>query len=182
MFLVFWFFINTLTLYLNHYTVMNTAEAAAANRQTIERFYTAFSKLDYRTMQDCLTEDIVFYDPAFGILENEFVPAMWQMLCTRAKDFSLEFSVLTAEEEYCTAKWTASYLFSRTGRKVTNQIKAHMRFRDGKICEHTDEFSLYKWSKQAFGWKGWLFGGMSFFKNKIRSTSRKALQDFMDNQ
>jgi ketosteroid isomerase-like protein len=158
---------------------MSTTEAAAANEQTIKQFYTAFSKLDYRTMQGCLTEDIVFYDPAFGLLENEAVPAMWEMLCKRAKDFSLEFSVLTTEEEYCTAKWTARYIFSGTGRQVVNEIKANMRFRDGKICEHTDEFSLYKWSKQAFGWKGALLGGTSFFKNKIRTRSREALQQFI---
>lgn len=159
---------------------MNTTETTAQNEATIRRFYTAFQKLDYATMQDCLTEDVIFYDPAFGVLQNTEVPAMWQMLCTRAKEFSLEFSVLTVEEEYCTAKWTASYLFSKTGRHVTNNIKAHMRFRDGKICEHTDEFSLYKWSKQAFGWKGLLLGGTSFFKKKVRATSRRALQDFMD--
>jgi ketosteroid isomerase-like protein len=158
---------------------MNSTEAAAANEQTIKRFYTAFSKLDYTTMQDCLTEDIVFYDPAFGLLEDEAVPAMWEMLCKRAKDFSLQFSVLTIEEEYCTAKWTARYTFSRTGRPVVNEIKANLRLRDGKICEHTDEFSLYKWSRQAFGWKGALLGGTSFFKNKIRRASREALQQFI---
>lgn len=159
---------------------MNTAEAATANKATIERFYTAFSKLDYKTMQDCLTDDIVFYDPAFGVLQNEQVPAMWEMLCTRAKDFSLEFSVLTAEEEYGTAQWTAKYLFSKTGRRVVNRIKAHLRFRDGKICEHTDEFSLYRWSKQAFGFKGALLGGTSLFQNKVRKAGRDALEQFMN--
>ncbi len=158
---------------------MNTTEAAAANAETIKRFYTAFSRLDHAGMAACLTPDIVFYDPAFGVLQNEEVPAMWEMLCKRAKDFSLEFSVLTAEEEYCTAQWTATYLFSRTGRRVVNRIKAHMKFRDGKICEHTDEFSLYRWAKQAFGWKGALLGGTSFFKNKIRKTSRGALAQYM---
>jgi ketosteroid isomerase-like protein len=159
--------------------MMNPTETAAANEATIRRFYTAFSKLDYETMNSCLTEDIVFYDPAFGLLQREDVPAMWEMLCKRAKEFSLEFSVVTAEEEYCTAKWTATYLFSKTGRRVVNHIKAHLKFRDGKICEHTDEFSLYRWSKQAFGWKGMLLGATSLFKNKIRKASREGLQQFL---
>ena len=38
------------------------------NTEVITTFYTAFSKLDHVTMNSCYSDDIVFNDPAFGIL------------------------------------------------------------------------------------------------------------------
>mgnify|MGYP001482825667 FL=1 len=86
------------------------------NKQLVERFYTAFQQLDYKTMQDCYSDDAVFNDPAFGLLQGEEVKAMWEMLCKRAKDFSLVYSNIgLLDEEYATCNWTATYIFSATG-------------------------------------------------------------------
>ncbi|MEI2757691.1 MAG: nuclear transport factor 2 family protein [Chitinophagaceae bacterium] len=69
--------------------------------------------------------------------KGEEVRAMWKMLCQNAKDFSLSFSnIQHLDDEYATCQWTASYTFSKTGRRVVNNIKAYMRFADGKIIEH----------------------------------------------
>jgi hypothetical protein len=46
---------------------------------------------------------------------------------------------------------------------VVNKIKANMRFADGKIIEHSDAFSVHKWSMQAFGLTGTILGCNSFF-------------------
>src|SRR5688500_3548446 len=100
------------------------------NEQTIRKFYTAFQKLDAEGMQSCYVDDPVFNDPVFGIIQGDAVHAMWAMLCERAKDFSLEFSNVNADEEYGTCNWVAHYTFSKTGRKVVNKVKAHMRFLD----------------------------------------------------
>lgn len=142
-------------------------------------FYQAFRDLDYATMQDCYTDDAVFFDPAFGMLNAEEARAMWEMLCKRAKDFSLEFSNVISEDEYGTCNWVASYTFSQTGRKVVNKIKAHMKFRDGRICEHSDAFKLGQWAAQALGWKGWLLGWTGFMQRKINKRSRAALEKFI---
>ena len=150
------------------------------NEATMHRFYTAFSKLDHRTMVECYHPDIVFSDPAFGLLRGDEVRAMWEMLCKRAKDFHLEFSNILSEDEYGTCNWTAVYTFSKTKRKVQNNVKAYMRFADGVIVEHSDAFSLHKWSQQALGFKGYWFGWTGFFQRKIQRSSRKALKEFMD--
>jgi len=151
------------------------------NRQLIERFYNAFQKLDYKTMQGCYGEHPVFNDPVFGIIEGDEVKAMWEMLCKSAKDFSLSFSnIELLDEEYATCNWTARYTFSKTGRKVENYIKAYMRIQNGKITEHTDFFKFWKWSKQALGASGWLLGWSNFLKRKVRINALRNLERFMN--
>lgn len=151
------------------------------NEETINRFYTAFQKLDYATMQSCYTDDAVFSDPVFGLLDVVETRAMWEMLCTRAKDFSLTYGdIKLLDEEYTTTQWKATYLFSKTGNKVENKVTAHMKFRDGLICEHTDAFDIYKWSRQALGITGWLFGWSSFIRKRIQLQAKVGLQKFMN--
>ena len=150
------------------------------NTQLVEKFYTAFQHLDAAAMNSCYSDDIVFFDPVFGLLRGEEAKCMWQMLCKNAKDFSLTFGNITAlDVEYCTCNWVATYTFSATGKKVVNTIKANMRFADGKIIEHSDAFSVHKWSKQAFGTMGMLFGWNSIFQNKIKNTAKKNLLKYM---
>jgi len=150
------------------------------NEQTIHRFYDAFQKKDYAVMQSCYQPDAVFSDPVFGLLEADQVKAMWEMLCKRAKDFSLQYGdIQLLDDEYTTTRWTASYTFARTGRKVVNNITAHMRFRDGLISEHSDAFSLYVWARQAMGITGWLLGWSRFFQTRLRRKALKGLYTFM---
>lgn len=150
------------------------------NTELIQKFYTAFNQRDYATMNSCYSDDIVFFDPVFGLLKNDEVKCMWEMLCKNAKDLTITFSNITAlDEEYATCEWVATYTFSKTGRKVVNKIKANMRFENGKIVEHSDGFSLHQWSKQALGFSGVLFGWNSFFQNKIKNGAKKNLLNFM---
>jgi len=150
------------------------------NQRVIDRFYTAFRQLDYKGMLDCYNEDAVFNDPVFGLLDAEATNAMWEMLCKRAKDFSLTFSnIQLLDEEYATCDWIASYTFSQTGNKVVNHVKAFMRLKDGKIIEHSDAFRLSTWIGQALGWKGVLFGWTGFMKRAVQKKARKSLHQFM---
>jgi ketosteroid isomerase-like protein len=150
------------------------------NKQIIERFYSAFQKLDYKTMNDCYSDDIIFSDPVFLTLKADEVKSMWEMLCKNAKDFSLTFSdIELIDEEYATCKWVATYTFSKTGNKVTNNIKAFMRIKDGKIIEHSDAFRLSTWIGQALGWKGVWFGWTSFMKRAVQNNAKKNLMNFM---
>ena len=153
------------------------------NKELINDFYTAFQKLDYAGMNKCYSDDIVFFDPAFGLLRGDEVKYMWEMLCKNARDFSLTFgNVIELDEVYCTCDWVATYTFSKTGRKVVNKIKANMRFSDGKIIEHSDAFSLHKWSTQALGITGELFGWNSFFQRKIKNQAKKNLLKFIQSK
>ena len=146
------------------------------NNKLIEQFYSAFQLLDSEAMNACYSEDIVFFDPIFGLLKGEEVKYMWEMLCNSAKAFSLEYNnVVELDDEYCTIDWTATYIFSKTNRKIVNRAKANMRFSGNKIIEHSDAFSLHQWSKQAFGISGVLFGWNSFFQNRIKYMAKKKL-------
>lgn len=150
------------------------------NADIIAKFYTAFQQLDHVAMNSCYSDDIVFSDPAFGLLRGEEVRSMWEMLCKNARDFSLTYSnIQLLDEEYATCNWTAAYTFSKTGRKVVNNIKAFMRLKEGKIIEHSDGFKLSKWASQALGWKGALFGWMGWMQRKIQKNARKGLGEFM---
>jgi len=154
-----------------------------ANEQLISDFYTGFQRLDYKKMTDCYSDDIVFFDPVFGILKAEEAKAMWEMLCKNAKDFSLVFgNIVALDHEYYTCDWVATYTFSKTGRRVVNKIKAHMLIANGKITEHSDGFSVHKWSMMALGFSGWLLGWNSFFQNRIKKQARRNLDKFMANK
>lgn len=151
------------------------------NEEIISKFYTAFQQRDYAAMNSCYSDDIVFSDPAFGLLRGDEAKSMWEMLCKNAKDFSLTFSnIQLLDEEYATCNWTATYTFSKTGRRVVNHIKAFMKLKDSKITEHSDAFKLSKWAAQALGWRGALLGWTGFMKKKIQKNARKSLVAFIE--
>ena len=146
------------------------------NKELINKFYSSFQKLDHAGMNSCYSDDIIFFDPAFELLKGDEVKSMWEMLCKNATNFSLTFdNIVELDDEYCTCDWVATYTFSKTGRKVINKVRANMRFAGGKIIEHSDAFSLHKWSRQALGLSGELFGWNSFFKERSKTRQRKTL-------
>lgn len=149
------------------------------HQQLIEKFYTAFGRLDAPGMLSCYHEEVTFYDPVFENLNAAEVRAMWTMLCKNAKDFSLQFKNVEAGNEYGSCEWIATYTFSATGRTVTNHIKAHFKFHEGRIIEHMDDFDLWKWSRQALGVKGLLLGWSGFVINKVRKGAKANLKKFM---
>ena len=152
-----------------------------SNIQLVEKFYTAFQQLDATAMNSCYSDDIVFFDPVFGLLRGPEATSMWEMLCKNANNFSLTYgNIIALDEEYCTCDWIARYTFSKTGRQVINKVKANMRFAEGKIIEHSDGFSVHQWSRQAFGITGVLLGWNSIFQNKIKNTAKKNLLRFME--
>jgi ketosteroid isomerase-like protein len=151
------------------------------NEEVITKFYTAFQQQDAATMNSCYRDDIIFSDPVFGMLKEDEVKCMWEMLCKNARGFSLAFgNIRPVDEEYYTCDWTARYTFSKTGNKVVNNIKAFMRLKDGKIIEHSDGFRLSSWIGQALGWRGKVFGWMGWMKRKVQMNARKNLQQFME--
>ncbi|MDB6144729.1 MAG: hypothetical protein JWP80_3773 [Pseudomonas sp.] len=148
------------------------------NGAVITEFYQAFNRLDAEAMAACYTEDVVFSDPVFGELHGRQAGDMWRMLTSRAKDFSVTFDNVRADDRTGGAHWVATYLFSQTGNTVVNDIQARFVFRDGKICEHHDHFDLWRWSRQALGTKGLLLGWTPFVQNAIRAQARKGLKIF----
>lgn len=149
------------------------------HEKLITDFYTAFAQRDAEAMARCYHPDIVFTDPAFPLLKGKEAGAMWAMLCSRAQDFSLEFSNVKADASGGSAHWEAKYLFSKTGRKVHNKIDAVFAFKDGLIVRHVDRFSFWRWASQALGPVGLVMGWFPPLKWKVRSEARKGLELFM---
>ena len=147
----------------------------------ITTFYEAFNNLDADTMCSCYHDDIVFEDPAFGVLKGDKAKAMWQMLCEsqKGKNFKVVASNIEADANGGSAHWEAFYNFSKTGRKVHNKIDAKFQFRDGLIIRHKDSFNLHRWAKQAMGFTGLIFGGTGFFKSKLNKQTNYILETYI---
>ena len=144
----------------------------------IDKLYTSLQNLDAEGMAACYHDDIVFEDPAFGLLKGDRARNMWRMLCANGKDLKIKYEVIEAHDHHGKASWIADYTFNRTGRSVHNEIIAEFEFKDGKIIKHTDYFNLQKWAKQALGIKGAIFGGTSFFKQKLNQETQKLIDKF----
>ncbi|MDR6763438.1 MULTISPECIES: nuclear transport factor 2 family protein [unclassified Flavobacterium] len=153
------------------------------NEALITKFYTAFANSDFKTMAECYHPKIHFIDPAFGLLKEEQVSKMWEMLIIRSKgNLKIEFFDVKADEFTGSAKWVAAYNFSKTNRNVINRISAEFVFQDGLIIKHTDNFDVWKWSKQAFGPTGYLLGWTGFFHKKIQEQALLSLKKFQESK
>jgi ketosteroid isomerase-like protein len=150
------------------------------HKELIETFYSSFIQLDAESMISCYHENIVFEDPAFGKLKGDRAKNMWRMLCAsqKGKDFKVIYSEADANHKNGTARWEASYTFSKTGRRVHNKIDARFEFADGKIIAHRDQFNLRSWAGQALGLKGKLLGGTGFFRKKLQAQTNGMLDKF----
>jgi ketosteroid isomerase-like protein len=149
------------------------------NQKLIQHFYTSFQNKDYKSMQACYADNATFSDSVFTNLNAKEVRAMWHMLVLGGKDLTLTFHEVKTNENSGSCKWIAEYTFSLTGKKVINRIHAEFIFENGKIISHKDTFDFYRWSRQAFGIKGWLFGWMNSFQCTVQKKSRQKLDAFM---
>jgi ketosteroid isomerase-like protein len=151
------------------------------NEQTIYKFYTAFANADVKSMCECYHPNVRFLDPAFGLLKGNDAHQMWKMLIEKSKgDIKIEFSDIKADHYMGSTNWVATYNFSKTNRKVVNQIEAQFQFKDGLIIKHTDDFDVWKWSKQALGIKGRLLGWTGFMEKKIQKQALSSLKRYQE--
>lgn len=157
-------------------TLMNTLEI-------ITQFYDAFVEGNATTMGSLYDEKIEFEDPAFGKLEGEEVRKMWEMLIKRSNgNLKVSYNIHDVAVNFAIVHWTATYPFSQTGRMVTNHIVAKIALKNNKIIKHTEYFNLWKWSRQALGWKGFLLGWTPFFKNKLQQQTGALLKTYIKNK
>ncbi len=151
---------------------------AGANKLLIERFYEAFGQSDGHGMCECYAPDVHFSDPVFGDLRGPRAEAMWQMLTEAPGDLRIELLDHEADEVTGSAHWRAQYVFSQTGRPVTNDVRAEFGFRDGLIAEHHDRFDFHRWARQALGPTGLLLGWTPFMRSAVRRKAAARLEEY----
>ena len=142
--------------------------------ELIQRFYAAFDRRDGDTMAACYVPDAHFSDPIFTDLHGDQPGQMWRMLTSQAQELRVELLSQTATVVTGTAQWRAHYVFSQTGRNVVNDVRAAFHFRDGLIADHVDDFSFWRWSRQALGPPGVLIGWTPFLRNPVRRRGHRA--------
>jgi ketosteroid isomerase-like protein len=149
-----------------------------ANAELLLAFYQAFNRRDAEAMAACYTPDVIFEDPAFGVLHGDEARDMWRMLCARAADLQVTVTDIEADDTRGSARWEALYTFTQTGRKVHNSIEARFGFRDGRISTHHDSFDFWRWSRQALGTPGLLLGWSGMLRGKVRTQARANLERY----
>lgn len=165
------------------YNNLKMKQVSQRNIELIKTFYTAFANLNAEQMISCYSDNVIFYDPAFGDLYGNDAKKMWRMLIDKSEgNLKITYSNVTATESSGSAEWVAEYTFSQTGRKVINPINAKFEFWDGKIIKHTDSFDFYKWTKQALGVKGYLLGWTGFMKKQVRKFALSSLVQYSPKQ
>lgn len=150
------------------------------NEKLIQNLYQSFDNRNAEEMGSAYAENAKFSDPVFPDLTGREIFGMWSMLLENLDpEGKITCESLSATDTEGSARWTAIYKFSKTGRTIHNRINATFRFENGKIVYHKDEFSLYRWARMAFGFKGLLLGWTSGFKKKVREETAKTLKMYM---
>ena len=147
--------------------------------EVIERFYGAFAQRDGAGMAACYAPDVHFSDPVFTDLHGPEAGAMWRMLTERGTDLRVALLERSADGDRGAARWRAHYTFTETGRSVVNDVRASLRFGDGLIGEHIDDFDFHRWARQALGPSGLLLGWTPLLRSAVRRRARAGLDEFM---
>jgi ketosteroid isomerase-like protein len=150
-----------------------------SNLAVLDEFYAAFARLDGVAMTQCYAPDASFSDPVFVGLRGEAPGAMWRMLTSRAKEFTVELVSRDADADGGTAHWIARYRFAQTGRPVVNDVQSQFTFTDGLISAQVDDFDFYRWSRQALGPPGLLLGWTPMLRASVQRKARASLDKFL---
>jgi len=143
-----------------------------------ERFYEAFMVRDFYTMGLLYANHATFSDPVFPRLTAQGARLMWQMLLSEAEDLEIDVKILEDTPDRARVNWRARYTFTPTKRVVVNRVHTEMAIAAGKIVQQVDKFSLWRWSGQALGWKGWLLGSTPLVQDKVRGQTARSLKEF----
>jgi ketosteroid isomerase-like protein len=146
----------------------------------VRDFYEAFARRDGGAMASAYADDVRFSDPVFPELRGEHARAVWRMLCARAEDLRVSYTIVDANEEEALVRWNAWYTFRATGRPVHNVVHSTLKLRAGRIFEHVDAFDFWRWSRQALGPAGWALGWTPWIRARVRAQAGGALSAFVE--
>ncbi len=151
------------------------------SKEIMKTFYESFQKHDATAMASLYHPDAKFSDPAFANLNQREVGGMWKMLIERSGgELEIEFHSLIGDHEVAQCTWEAKYKFSKTKREVHNIIHATMKFKDGFIVHHIDDFNFWRWSRMALGLSGTLLGWTPLLRKKVQKMAMSSLQNYLN--
>lgn len=142
----------------------------------VDRFFEALRRADVSVIDNCYHPQISYSDPLFEDLRGTRVALRWRMLLTQATSFSLEHSLVFADERKAQVQWTANYLLN--GRSVRIPMLSTLAIWDDLIVRQVDEYDLWKYCRQTHGLTGTLLGGLQFFQKIIKRRARNELERF----
>lgn len=128
-------------------------------------------------MQDSFADSMLFSDPVFPRLNAKEAAAMWRMFVEKGKDLHIDLYDVKCSENTVDAFWLAKYSFGEY--EVENHIHSHFVVKEGKILRQIDDFDFYAWAKQAFGWKGYVFGWTQTMQSKVQENALRSLKKFI---
>lgn len=121
---------------------------SASSRDVVTKFYEAFEKKDVGAMEQLYAPNVKFKDAIFAFGDRGGTTKMWKNLFKTDPNAKLKFTLDSADGQNVKGRWVADYHVN--GRPVHNEVSTTMKVVDGKITEHTDDFSWKKWAPQAF--------------------------------
>lgn len=126
------------------------ADPPPAAEAVARGFYDAFCRHDAAGVERFYAEDVKFKDAIFSFDDRAGTMGMWRVLLAPEGKAVFRYRLLEATDDVAKVEWIADYEFPATGRPVHNVITATLRVKDGKVTQHTDDFSWRDWSRQAF--------------------------------
>ncbi len=149
-------------------------------RETLDRLYAAFTRLDGAAMAACYAEDAEFRDPVFHLRGRDEVGAMWGMLCEQVRAGGLQHWRLSVRDHgHSQMRVEVEYPYAPTGRVVHNFIHSQFEFdAQGLVLRQVDRFGLWRWTRQALGWRGTLLGWTPWVRRRVRQGAAAALRRY----
>lgn len=149
--------------------------------KTIHQLYTSIANGTVANIDACYAATAKFHDPIFGTLTANEIPKMWKMLIEKSKgNLDIEYTIIKSNENKASAQWTATYTFGKNKRPIKNTIFSEFHFKNGLIIKQNDDFNIWNWSKQAFGFSGFLFGWTGYMQKIIQEKAELSLKNYKE--
>ena len=142
----------------------------------MDRFFEALRRADTNVIDSCYHPQISYSDPLFEDLRGARVALRWRMLLKQADSFSLEHSLVFADERKAQVQWTANYRLK--GRAISIPMLSTLAIWDDLIVRQVDEYDFWQYCRQAQGVAGVLLGGLEPYQKTIKRRARRELERF----
>jgi len=149
----------------------------------IQTFFNSFAVRNFNEMSRLTTEDFLFFDPVFELLQSESVVMMWRVRYETSQEFKLTYSdIIDLGDGYYTVGYKINYLKNDSDRKINFVSKAHIKLEGNKIAEWSDAFSLHQLCIQEFGFMAWLFGWNRYYQSQYKKKAKRGFIEFINSQ